>query len=964
MRPGGLRFKLVLALVSVGALAVAVTGWEGYRRARSALEAAAVNQLTSVREERRRAMESYFAQLRLETATLAESRLIGDAMRRFAAAFADLERRVTDIPPSLIAEYREGIARVHRERLAPHLDHGEGTSLTEAVLVPRDTAALVLQVLYVLAEPARPEAGTAVDRQQAARYAGPYAEAVASLDPPLRRLVGRLGVHDIYLIDQETGRIVYTIEREADLGTSLLTGPYRDTGLASAFRQAREAPDATAVTLVDFEHYVPSESEPNAFMAAPILVGGERLGVLAVELAVAPLDRLMTGGGSWRAGGLGRTGETYLVGPDHRMRTNSRFMVEAPEDYLRVLARRGVPERVRQLIARHRSTILFERVESAAANAALAGSAATGIGADYRGVPVITAYAPVDVPGVHWGIVAQIDVAEALAPAVALRTEAAVTGVVIALLVGALALVLGTGLTRPLLRLMDGMRRLGRGNLDHRVAVGRRDEVGQIAAAFNQMADDLQETTVSRDYVSSILTSMNDAVIVVRPPADGDWREAVVVTANPSACALIDQPEEAILGQRIGELIPEIATPGQGSRRAALWLEEVVRLGNIAGREVVYRIVDGRDVPVLFSSALMPGSASGTGGVVWAAHNLTELKQLEARNAFIRDTFGRYVSDDVVAALLGAPEALRLGGEARTVTIMITDLRGFTALAGRLDPEEVVAYLNDYFERMVELILRYRGTINEIMGDGILVIFGAPTSAADDAERAVACALAMQIAMREFSSERCARGLLTAEMGIGLHTGQVIVGNIGSARRAKYTVVGTPVNLASRIESYTTGGQVLISEDTRRAVSAELTVQGQLRIEPKGARESLAVHDVVGIGAPHDLALGSIEDVPVAPDVAIPVRFAVLEEKHVGRSVFPGRLLRLSRRGAEIAAAQAVEPLSNVKIWLLDERGADRAGELYAKVVGDIAGGFRVRFTSVAPEVSAEIEERLARPGP
>ena len=494
-------------------------------------------------------------------------------------------------------------------------------------------------------------------------------------------------------------------------------------------------------------------------------------------------------------------------------------------------------EQERHLIELHKSTILLEPLNSSAVEAALRGDTGSAIAPDYRGISVITAYAPVRVASVRWGIVAKIDTAEALAPAVALRNVVVATGVLIALGVGALALVLGSALTRPLARLIDGMRRLGKGNLSERVVVDRRDEVGQIAAAFNQMAQDLQETTVSRDYVNNILDSMTDAVIVVRPPAGAaadNWMEAVVTTVNPSGCALIGRPQAQIVGQRIGDLIPEISTAEEGSRHTVLWLEEVVRHGRIGGREVVYRIVDGREVPVLFSSALMRESAHAAGGVVWAAQDLTELKQLQARNTFIRDTFGRYVSDEVVASLLSAPEALRLGGEVRTVTIMMTDLRGFTALSERLGPEGVVAYLNDYFERVVELILRHRGTINEILGDGILVIFGAPTSTEDDAERAVACAVEMQIAMAEFAEERRGRGLPAAEMGIGLHTGPVVVGNIGSARRTKYAAVGAAVNLAARIESYTTGGQILISEDTYRAVRAPLVVNGTLQRRAQG----------------------------------------------------------------------------------------------------------------------------------
>ena len=543
----------------------------------------------------------------------------------------------------------------------------------------------------------------------------------------------------------------------------------------------------------------------------------------------------------------------------------------------------------------------------------------------------------------------------------ALRNVVIATGALIALGVGALALVLGSALTRPLGRLIDGMRRLGKGNLSQRVPVERRDEVGQIAVAFNQMAGDLQETTVSRDYVNNILDSMTDAVIVVRPPAGAaadDWRDAVVTTVNPSGCALIGRPQSEIVGHRIGDLIPEISTAEEGSRHAVLWLEEVVRQGSIGGREVVYRIVDGREVPVLFSGALMRESAHAAGGVVWAAQDLTELKQLQARNTFIRDTFGRYVSDDVVAALLSAPDALRLGGEVRTVTIMMTDLRGFTALAERLGPEEVVAYLNAYFERIVELILRHRGTINEILGDGILVIFGAPTSAADDAERAVACAVEMQIAMERFADERARDGLPTAEMGIGLHTGQVVVGNIGSARRTKYAAVGAAVNLAGRVESYTTGGQILISEDTYRAVVAPLVVNGTLQVEPKGVRAPITVYDIGGIGPPHDLVLRSTEDAMVALETPLPIRYAVLEDKHVGSAIFAGHIVGLSRREAEIAGEDLVAARSNLKIALLDSTGEPRAGDVYAKVVSGVQkrGAFRVRFTSVAPEIAAALE--------
>jgi adenylate cyclase len=174
-------------------------------------------------------------------------------------------------------------------------------------------------------------------------------------------------------------------------------------------------------------------------------------------------------------------------------------------------------------------------------------------------------------------------------------------------------------------------------------------------------------------------------------------------------------------------------------------------------------------------------------------------EELEVRNRFIRETFGRYLSEEIVHDILETPDGLKLGGEKRNVTIMMTDLRGFTALSERLEPEQVVRMLNGYFEVMVDLIHQYNGTINEIIGDSLLVIFGAPQEIIDRAQRAIACAVDMQNAMTKVNKENLNLDLPELEMGIGLHDTEIIVGNIGSIKRIKYSVVGSGVNMASRI---------------------------------------------------------------------------------------------------------------------------------------------------------------------
>lgn len=327
--------------------------------------------------------------------------------------------------------------------------------------------------------------------------------------------------------------------------------------------------------------------------------------------------------------------------------------------------------------------------------------------------------------------------------------------------------------------------------------------------------------------------------------------------------------------------------------------------------------------------------------------------QLELRNRFIQSAFGRYVSDEVVANLLESPEGLQLGGEKRKATILMSDLRGFTPLAERLAPEQILSIVNRYLGTMVDVILMYQGTINAFIGDAILVLFGAPIWREDDAQRAVACAVAMQQAMGTVNIQNRREGLPEVEMGIGVHTGEVVVGNIGSPRRMQYSVLGSPVNLASRIESYTIGGQILISKATRQEVGPILTIAQQMEVEAKGIGKPLVLYDVRGIAGEHNLFLPDREEEFLPLSQEIPLRYTVVEGKHLSRTVFEGRFVTLSVRGGEIHSDHSVPPLSNIKIQLINLKGEELPGDFYGKVVahlGENRSGFAVRFTSLPPE--------------
>jgi len=328
----------------------------------------------------------------------------------------------------------------------------------------------------------------------------------------------------------------------------------------------------------------------------------------------------------------------------------------------------------------------------------------------------------------------------------------------------------------------------------------------------------------------------------------------------------------------------------------------------------------------------------------------------------LKKMFGRYLSTEVMTSLIENPSALELGGERRRVTIMMTDLRGFTALSERLQPEQVVQMLNAYFEVMVDVILRYNGTINEIIGDALLVIFGAPQEMPDRSQRAIACAIAMQNAMSRVNRENRDQGLPELEMGIGLNEAEVIVGNIGSSKRSKYAVVGSGVNMASRIESYTVGGQILISESVRQEAGDILRIDSQLEVLPKGAETPIKIYEIGGIAGEYHLTLEE-EPLTMAPLVRpVPLTVKVLKGKSVGQRRLPGSVLRLSAKSAVITFEEPPELMTNIKMNLADLPKEIREKNFYGKVVGGVEtdGESRlVRFTSVPPEVNAYFQALL-----
>ena len=345
------------------------------------------------------------------------------------------------------------------------------------------------------------------------------------------------------------------------------------------------------------------------------------------------------------------------------------------------------------------------------------------------------------------------------------------------------------------------------------------------------------------------------------------------------------------------------------------------------------------------------------------AQSFTQMAEGLKERDFIRDAFGRYVTQEVVNRLLKSHDGLKLGGEMREISMMMSDIRGFTALTANMKPEDIITLLNRYLGQMVDILLDFRGIIDEIIGDGILSFFGAPEPLEDHPQRAVACALTMQQAMAEINTRNLADGLPTLEMGIAVNTGNVVVGNIGSDKRIKYGAVGPDVNFTGRMESFSVGGQVLISQSTFERLSDILDVKNVLQVEMKGFEHRVKLYDVIGIRGEYSIELKDREEIFRSLAMPIIITYFELSRKTVSSRGTPGTLREVSQREAKTVCSEPIALWENIKIILHDEKGEISKAVIYAKVISvekihDVYH-VRVHFTSVSPQAVNILEKAV-----
>jgi class 3 adenylate cyclase len=664
-----IKSKLIVMLLTVSSSSILVTAYLGYQSGKSNLTDRVFNQLTSVRASKAYQIESYFKTIRNHIQTLSNDPSVGTAIAEFTNAYRQLET----VP--LPADSSPKITAYYQNEFLPKLAKTEQGSPVLNSFLPESNASSYLQYYYIATNSNPIGKKHLLDK---ANDGSEYSRIHERYHPIFRNIIEKFGYYDMFLIDPQ-GTVVYTVYKETDFTTNYTTGAYNDSNLARLVASVRRSKQKDYASIIDFEAYAPSYGAPAAFIAAPIFNQSKFIGVLAIQVPVDEINNVMTGNRKWESDGLGKSGETYLVGQDYLMRSVSRFLVETPEEYIKTLVALGVNNETINRIQQYKTSILAQAVRTPAVEESLMGKQGLKLIRDYRDIPVLSSYSLLQIEGLKWAILSEIDLVEAYAPIYDFERQLLISATLLMLLVILLAMLMASLFVKPINQLIASARKVAAGQLDAIAVLETEDEFGELAQSFNLMVSSLRDQT-------NLVEEKNRE------------NEQLLLSIFPAAIA-------------------------------------------------------------------------------------KRLKQGEKN----------------------------IAESASNVTVLFSDLTGFSKLSDSLTAYEIVSILNDLVTSFDETADRYGMEKIKTIGDSYMAVCGLSVPYLDHDKRAIDFALEMQAIVRRFSQERGFK----LNISLGINSGDIVAGIVGR-NKFIYDVWGDTINIASALKSACPEGAILVSREIYR----------------------------------------------------------------------------------------------------------------------------------------------------
>ena len=350
-----------------------------------------------------------------------------------------------------------------------------------------------------------------------------------------------------------------------------------------------------------------------------------------------------------------------------------------------------------------------------------------------------------------------------------------------------------------------------------------------------------------------------------------------------------------------------------------------------------------------------------------AAKEIQQLNvQLENRNKFLHRVFGRYFSDELLEVIMEKEEGEFIGGNRVPMAVLMADLRGFSSKSESMTMSELMDLLNYFFGTMAEIITKYNGTIIELMGDGILAVFGALIQNDKYAEAAIASAISMENAMEEINEFCKQKNIPEVELGIGIHCGTAFVGNVGSERMMRYNVIGRVVNECSRIEGCSIGGQVFISEQTLNQLTCNAKIKSTASVTAKGIKAPLQIYEIEGLDGTYECSLKEKQQEPFYTlSHEMIFEFFPINNKVISNRKMVGKVKEINIQYGILEVieedAEDVMMLNEIAVFMDGEIRTRKGIEpelsgVYAKIIKVEGNQVLVRFTHLNKDFKAFVE--------
>lgn len=507
-----IRTRLSLATIAVATipllLACFVIGYNSYQSFLNSFSEEVRANLIARELAQRSQVEQYFNTIDRQIRTFAAGHTVTSALKALKPAYKMYPQQAQ----TEINSARSTLRHYYQKDFAAEFKRRNGNSYsTETMHQPLDDRSVLLQYQYIANNPS--PLGNKHLLLQADQ--SDYSVAHAKYHPAIKFFLEEFGYYDIFLIDDSTGNVIYSVFKELDYTTSLKDGPYANSGLGKAFQASLSKGTNRESVVVDFEPYLPSYQDQASFIATPVIENGERLGTLIFQMPLDRINSLMTYNQNWSAAGFGDTGETYLINSNKLMLNDSRFLLENKNRFIQDLTTLGINQSVIQQISTKNSTIGLLQADSPGAQAALTGETGFKEFTDYRNIDVLSAYGPLQVLGMQWAIISKIDKKEALARADELQSELilqislfAIGALVIATLI---ALLVAKAVTMPISRLSNTLLQIeSNSDLTLTIAEEGDTEIKQVAQATNAMLARIRTILTEISHTSGILKTMSN----------------------------------------------------------------------------------------------------------------------------------------------------------------------------------------------------------------------------------------------------------------------------------------------------------------------------------------------------------------------------------------------------------------------------------------------------------------------